>query len=200
MGSYAPSEQGVLCFIRVRHSQMRRRSGNGMRSRTDFTRDPAHQRAYLEYLEGFHGAGEPSIRSTVTKWRSSTARRPSGEQDLLPTVHGAKAGLFAESGVVGVVVPSAFHANEGSYRRFDNSIQQHVPGMLLFFREPSKTVQIHSQFQVCFGGRGNGGHHQWSSLVLSICTTMSGSSITMMGDSHCDTRLILYVAQARRYT
>jgi hypothetical protein len=75
---------------------------------------PAVKRTYLAYLEGFRGAE----RAVDTLYRHQVAvidgERTIGKQDLFRLFMERNCTLLAANGISGVVVPSAFHANEGA--------------------------------------------------------------------------------------
>jgi len=78
------------------------------------TSDPAIKQTHSDYIESFRGAER--IVNTLYSHQVAVidGERTIGKQDLFRLFMERKAGLLAPSGWVGVVVPSAFHANEGA--------------------------------------------------------------------------------------
>jgi hypothetical protein len=76
--------------------------------------DPSVETAYANYIEHFRG----SERIVDTQYRHQvvalSGRRTIGKQDLFRLFMERNVQLLAKSGLTGVLVPSAFHANEGA--------------------------------------------------------------------------------------
>lgn len=78
------------------------------------TNDPAIEHAYVEYIDGFRGAE----RAVDTLYSHQVAvidgEKTIGKQDSFRLFMERMALLLIRSGIAGVVVPSAFHGNEGA--------------------------------------------------------------------------------------
>ena len=78
------------------------------------TKDAATKDAYLEYIEGFRGA-ERAVDTLFTHQVAVVnGEKTIGKQDLFRLFMERMSNLAISAGLIGVVVPSAFHANEGA--------------------------------------------------------------------------------------
>ena len=78
------------------------------------TKDAATKDAYLQYIEGFRGA-ERAVDTLFTHQVAVVnGEKTIGKQDLFRLFMERMSNLAISAGLIGVVVPSAFHANEGA--------------------------------------------------------------------------------------
>ena len=111
------------------------------------TGDPRIKRAHDQYIEGFRGAE----RAVDTLYRHQVAvisgEKTIGKLDLFRLFMERMAELPTQFGVVGLVVPSAFHANEGATAIRRLYLEKMALRCCYSFENRRKLFEIHSSFK-----------------------------------------------------
>ena len=109
--------------------------------------DPAVKEAYTSYIEGFRGAERAVDILYSHQIAIIDGEKTIGKQDLFRLFMERMPSLLVRSGMVGVVVPSAFHANEGATairRLYFNNMDMKC---CYSFENRRKLFEIHSSFK-----------------------------------------------------
>ena len=117
----------------------------------------AVREAYTSYIEGFRGAE----RAVDTLYSHQIAiidgEKTIGKQDLFRLFMERMPSLLVRSGMVGVVVPSAFHANEGATGIRRLYLNNMALGCCYSFENRRKLFEIDSRFKfACVVARAGG--------------------------------------------